>query len=1056
MKRSNILFALVLATGLATTVTLSLAPSLQAQSAAVPDPSLYSGMQWRSIGPARGGRSIATGGSDARPLEYWFGATGGGAWKTTDGGTNWTPMTDGKISTSSIGSLAVCQSNPDVVYIGGGETQFRGNIIQGDGVYKTSDGGVKWDHLTDLRESQAIARLRVHPTNCDVVYAAVLGQVYNEHPQRGIFKSADGGKTWRRTLFRDEKTGGVDLSIDPKNPNVIFAALWEANRTPWSMSSGGPGSGLFKSTDAGDTWTEITKNPGLPAGLWGKVGVSVSGADGNRVYTIIENEAAGGLYVSDDAGATWKMINDNRNIRQRAFYYTRVNADPVDKDTVYLLNVQFFKSTDGGKTLSNIRVPHGDNHDLWISSTDNKRMVQSNDGAANVSFNGGETWTGQDIPTGQFYNVFTTKHVPYHVCGAQQDNSTACVGSQPSPGAGEGSLPPIFYAVGGGESGYIAPDPTDLSVFYAGSYGGYLSRLDRELGQQRAIHIYPDNPMGWSSIDIKERFQWTFPIVFSPVDPKVLYASSQHLYRTTTGGQNWEKISTNLTRSDPKTMQASGGPITKDQTGVETYAVIFTVAPSRQDANTIWTGSDDGWVHVTQDGGKNWNRITPPDLPDFTRISLIEASPHQNGVAYLAGNRYQMGDRKPYVYKTADFGKSWQKITTGIPDTDFARVIREDPKRKGLLYLGTEHGIYISFNDGVSWQSLKLNLPTTPVHGIVVEDRDLVIGTHGRGFYILDNIGVLRQATPELTSSALHLFEPINPMRGRDRNVSFDYYLNQEAAEVKIEFLDAQGTVLRSFSGTPKAAPAPASDNPFGGGPPRVATAKGINRFSWDMRYEGSTVFPGMIMWAAQPQRGPAAPTGRYTVRITANGETKTRDFNITLDPRLVAAGITEADLAEQFSLSRRVRDKVSEANQAVIDIRNIREQVNQRLQKVSGRRKIEIQKLADGLLQPLAQVEEEAYQVRNRSGQDPLNYPIRLNNKIAALAGVIESADNKPTDQSVEVFNELSAQLDAQLKKMQQTLTVELPRLNAALRREKVEAVDPKAAPAPPAKPQQ
>jgi len=1055
MKRLNLLFALTLAAGTATVGALYFSPAASAQASATVDPSLYSGMQWRSIGPARGGRSIATAGSDSRPLEYWFGATGGGAWKTTDGGTNWAPMTDGKITSSSIGSLAVCQSNPDVVYIGGGETQFRGNIIQGDGVYKTSDGGVKWDHLTDLRESQAIARLRIHPTNCDIVYAAVLGQVYNEHPQRGIFKSADGGKTWRRTLFRDEKTGGVDLSIDPKNPNVIFAALWEANRTPWSMSSGGPGSGLFKSTDAGDTWTEITKNPGLPTGLWGKVGVSVSGADGNRVYTIIENEAAGGLYVSDDAGATWKLINDNRNIRQRAFYYTRVNADPVDKDTVYLLNVQFFKSTDGGKTTTNIRVPHGDNHDLWISSTDNKRMVQSNDGSANVTFNGGQTWTGQDIPTGQFYNVFTTKHVPYHVCGAQQDNSTACVGSQAAPGAGEGSLPPIFYAVGGGESGYIAPDPNDLSVFYAGSYGGYLSRLDRELGQQRAIHIYPDNPMGWSSIDIKERFQWTFPIVFSPVDNKTLYASSQHLYRTVTGGQNWEKISPNLTRSDPKTMQASGGPITKDQTGVETYAVIFTVAPSRQDANTIWTGSDDGWVHVTQDGGKNWNRITPPDLPDFTRISLIEASPHQNGVAYLAGNRYQMGDRKPYVYKTADFGKSWQKITTGVPDTDFARVIREDPKRKGLLYLGTEHGIYISFNDGASWQSLRLNLPTTPVHGIIVEERDLVIGTHGRGFYILDNIGVLRQATPELTTDALHLFEPINPMRGRDRNVSFDYFLNQEAAEVKIEFLDAQGTVLRSFTGTPKPAAEPANDNPFGGGPPRVATAKGINRFSWDMRYEGSTVFPGMIMWAAQPQRGPAAPTGRYTVRVTANGQTETRDFNITLDPRLVAAGITEADLAEQFNLSRRVRDKVSEANQAVIDIRNIRDQVNQRLQKVTGRRKVEIQKLADSLLQPLAQVEEEAYQVRNRSGQDPLNYPIKLNNKIAALAGVIESADNKPTDQSVEVFNELSAQLDAQLKKMQQTLTTELPRLNAALRREKVEVVDPKAKPAPPARPQ-
>ena len=1027
-------------------------PEPSAQTAGTVDPSLYSGMRWRSVGPARGGRSLAVGGSESRPLEYWFGATGGGAWKTTDGGTNWTPMTDGKITTSSIGSLAVCQSNPDVVYIGGGETQLRGNIIQGDGVYKTTDGGTKWDHLTDLRDSQAIARLRVHPTNCDIVYAAVLGQIYNPHPQRGIFKSADGGKTWRRTLYRDDKTGGVDISIDPKNPNVIFASLWEANRTPWSMSSGGPGSGLFKSTDGGDSWTEITKNQGLPTGLWGKVGVSVSGADGNRVYTLIENEAAGGLYVSDDAGTSWKLINDSRNMRQRAFYYTRVYADPVEKDTVYVLNVQFFKSTDGGKTTTTIRVPHGDNHDLWISTTDNKRMVQSNDGSANVSVNGGQTWTRQDIPTGQFYNVITTRHVPYHICGAQQDNSTACVGSQANPGAGEGSLPPIFYAAGGGESGYIAPDPKDLNVFFAGSYGGYLSRLDRETGQQRAVNIYPNNPMGYSSIDIKERFQWTFPIVFSPVDPKVLYATSQHVFRTTNEGQSWERISPNLARNDPKTMQASGGPITKDQTGVETYAVVFTLAPSRQDVNTIWAGSDDGWVHITRDGGKNWERITPPDLPEFARISLIDASPHQNGVAYLAANRYQMGDRKPYVYKTADFGKTWQKIVTGIPATDFPRVIREDVKRRGLLYVGTEHGIYVSFNDGASWQSLQLNLPVTPVHGIISEERDLVIGTHGRGFYVLDNIGVLRQATPELTDNALFVFEPLDPMRGRDRNVTFDYYLNKEAPEVKIEFLDAQGNVLRTFSGTPKTEKpaADAADNPFsGGGPPRVATARGINRFTWDMRYEGAVVFPGMIMWAAQPQRGPAAPTGKYSVRITAHGETQARDFNIAIDPRLVAEGVTEADLLEQFTLSLRVRDKVSAANQAVIDIRSLRQQITDRLQKVSARRKNEIQKLADAVLVPLTAVEEEAYQVRNRSSQDPLNYPIKLNNKIAALAGVIESADNRPTDQSVEVFNELSAQLDAQLQKMTDTLKKQLPLLNAALKREKLDAVDPKAKPA-------
>ena len=1029
--------------------------------AAAVDPVLYAGMQFRSVGPARGGRSIAAGGSDQRPNEYWFGATGGGAWKTTDGGTTWAPMTDGKIAMSSVGAVGVCQSNPDVVYIGGGEAAFRGNIIQGNGIYRTTDGGTSWTHL-GLTDSQAVARLRVHPTDCDTVHAAVLGQTYNEHPERGVFKSTDGGKSWKKTLFRDARSGAVDLSVDPQNPKVMFASLWEAFRTPWSMSSGGPGSGLFKSSDGGDSWTEITRNPGLPAGLWGKVGVAISPVDGSRAWALIENEAEGGLYMTDDAGATWAKVSDNRNIRQRAFYYTRLVADTKEKDTIYLLNVQFFRSTDAGKTLTTIRVPHGDNHDLWISPADNRRMVQSNDGSANVTVNRGQTWTGQDIPTGQFYNVVTTKHVPYHICGAQQDNSTACVGSQAQAGAGEGSLPPIFYAVGGGESGYIAPDPADPNVFYAGSYGGYLTRLDRETGQQRAVNIYPDNPMGYSAIDIKERFQWTFPIVFSPVDPTVLYASSQHLFRTTTGGQSWEKISPNLTRSDPKTMQASGGPITRDQTGVETYAVIFTIAPSRQDANTIWTGSDDGWVHVTRDGAKTWQKVTPPDLPEFARISLIEASPHQNGAAYLAANRYQLGDRAPYLYKTVDYGASWTKITAGIPGDDFLRVVREDPARRGLLYAGTEHGLYVSFNDGATWQSLQLNLPDTPVHGLIVEARDLVVGTHGRGFYVLDNIGVLRQAAPEITASPLHVFTTFNPLRGRDRNVTVDYYLGRAADEVKIEILDASGAVLRTFTGAPTDDPnaglPPGVDAAtaamFGLTPPRVGYAAGMNRFTWDMRDQGATVFPGMIMWAAAPQRGPAAPPGRYTARITANGATTATDFEIGLDPRLAEDGVTLEDLREQFALSTRIRDKVTEANTAVIAIRSLRDQVNDRMQKIPPRRKAEIQKLADSLLAPLAAVEGEIYQVRNRSSQDPLNYPIMLNNKIAALAGVVESADHKPTAQSYEVFTELTAALDAQLARMRQTLATELPRLNTALKRERQAPVDPGAKPAAPAPP--
>ncbi|MFN7978006.1 MAG: hypothetical protein U0P30_07710 [Vicinamibacterales bacterium] len=1040
--------------------TPALVPArLTAQPAATVDPVLYKGMSWRSLGPARGGRSIAAAGSDARPNEYWFGATGGGAWKTTDGGTTWAPMTDGKITMSTVGSLAVCQSNPDVVYIGGGETEFRGNIIQGDGVYRTTDGGATWTHL-GLKDSQAIARLRVHPTNCDTVYAAVLGPSYNDHPERGVFKSTDGGKTWKKTLYRNEKSGAVDLSIDPKNPNVMFASVWEAFRTPWGMSSGGPGSGLFKSTDGGDTWSEITKNAGLPVGIWGKVGVTVSPADGNRVYALIEHEPDGGLYLSDDAGTTWKKVSDNRNIRQRAFYYNRILADPKDKDTIYLLNVQFYRSTDAGKTLTNIRVPHGDNHDLWIAMNDPKRMVQANDGGANVSVNGGQTWTDQDYATGQFYNVFTTTHVPYHVCGAQQDNTTACVSSAPSGGFGDGGVPPVFYAVGGGESGYIAPDPTDPNVFYAGSYGGLLSRLDRETGQQRAVDIYPNNPMGYSAIDIKERFQWTYPIVFAPTNPKVLYASSQHLWRTMNGGQSWEKISPNLTRSDPKTLQASGGPITKDQTGVETYGVIFTIAPSRQDANTIWTGSDDGWVHVTRDGAKTWDKITPPDLPEFARISLIEASPHVNGAAYLAANRYQLGDRAPYLYKTTDFGRTWTKIVSGIPADDFLRTVREDPKRRGLLYAGTEHGLYVSFDDGASWQSLRLNLPDTPVHGIVVEERDLVIGTHGRGFYVLDNIGVLRQSTPTTTTEQLHVFDTFNPLRGRDRNVSIDYYLGAAADEVTVEILDGAGTVLRTFKGSAKdtGSGTPPGVDPdmaafLGMNRARVGVAKGMNRFTWDMRYEGATVFPGMIMWAAAPQRGPAAPPGRYSARITALGQSRSTTFEVGLDPRLAADGITVADLQEQFTLSAKIRDAVAEANQAVIAIRAVRDQVNDRMQKIPPRRKAEIQKLADSLLSTLGTVEAEVYQVRNKSSQDPLNYPIKLNNKIAALAGVVESADSKPTAQSYDVFTELQQALQAQLAAMKQSLDGDLPRLNNALRREKVAPVDPKApAPAPPA----
>jgi photosystem II stability/assembly factor-like uncharacterized protein len=987
------------------------------------DASFFSGLRWRSIGPARGGRSQAAAGSAKRPMEYYFGATGGGVWKTTDGGITWRAVTDRFLETSSVGAIAVAESNPDVVYVGMGETELRGNIIQGDGVYKTTDAGRTWTHV-GLEKTMAIGRIRVHPENPDIAYVAALGDPYSSTPDRGVFKTTDGGKTWNRVLFRDEKTGAVDLSMDPKNPDVLYAGLWEVFRTPHSLSSGGPGSGLFKTTDGGRTWTELSRNAGLPKPLWGKVAVSVSGADSTRVYALIEAHD-GGLFLSDDGGATWKLANDSRNIRQRAFYYTRINADPQAKDTVYILNVSFYRSTDAGKTLRSIRVPHGDNHDLWIAPNDARRMVQANDGGANVSFNAGESWTDQDFPTAQFYNVFTTAHVPYHVCGAQQDNSTACV---PSTG-GE------LYAVGGGESGYIAPDPEDPDVFYAGSYGGLLTRINRRTGERRNINVWPDNPMGHSGSDMTERFQWTYPIIIAPTNANVLYATSQHVWRSTNEGQSWQRISPDLTRHDPATLGPSGGPITLDQTGVETYATVFTLAPSALEGNVIWAGSDDGVVHVTRDGGKNWQKVTPPGLPEFTRISLIEASPHAVGTAYLAGNRYQRSDRAPYVYKTTDFGKSWTKIVTGIPTDDFARAIREDKKRKGLLFLGTETGIYVSFDDGGHWQSLRLELPVTPVHGIQITDNDLVIGTHGRSFYILDNISVLRQVNAGMAAEPLVLFDPADAVRSVSRGVFVDYYLKDAADTLTIDILDGAGQVIRTFSGPP--APAGGGERQAEGeedeggrqGPPaRVTATRGMNRFTWDMRYPNAVEFPGLIMWAAST-RGPMAPPGRYQVRVTAGGATKTQAFEIRRNAAV--PGVTDADLQAQFTLARQISGRVSDANRAVIRIRDLKRQIGERTSSGAGEA---LKTAGQALADKLTEVEGEIYQHRLRSNQDPLNYPIRLNNKLAALQGTVESGDYRPTDQSIAVFKELSARLDTQLSRLDALLESDLAAFNKSL----------------------
>ncbi len=598
----------------------------------------FGALRWRSLGPARGGRSIAVAGSAARPYEYYMGATGGGLWKTTDAGISWKPVTDGLIHYSSVGAVAVSASNPDIVYIGTGEADIRGNIIQGGGAYKSSDAGKTWTHI-GLADTQVIAKIRVHPTNPDLVYVAAFGHHAAPNPERGVFRSRDGGKTWEKILFRDNKTGADELVIDPNNPQVIYVALWEAYRNAFEMSSGGPGSGIFKSTDGGDHWTEISRNPGLPKTMLGKIGLSVSGADSNRVYAQIEAED-GGFFLSDDAGATWKKVNERRDLRQRAFYYSRVYADPKVKDTVWVLNVNIYKSTDAGKTWKASNVPHGDNHDMWIASNDSNRMIEANDGGGTISVNGGETWTPEPMPTAQFYHVITTKHVPYHICGAQQDNSTACVSSQPpqgGPGGSGGGADLVFYSVGGGESGYIASDPRNPDIFYAGSYGGLITRLDKRTGQERQVNPYPDNPMGYASADIAERFQWTFPIVIAPTDPRIIYVGSQHVWKSTNEGQSWERISPDLTRHDPKTMGPSGGPLTKDNTGVETYATVFAIAPSARDGNVIWAGSDDGYVQVTRNAGTSWKNVTPKGAG-----RLCAHQPHR-GVAVPRGHRVRGG-----------------------------------------------------------------------------------------------------------------------------------------------------------------------------------------------------------------------------------------------------------------------------------------------------------------------------------------------------------------------------------------------------------------------------
>ena len=1024
---------------------LSRAASVPASFAEPVDSTILKAYRWRSVGPDRGGRSIAISGVKGQPKVAYFGATGGGLWKTTDGGEAWAPVTDGQLNSSSVGAVAVSESDPNIVFIGMGESCIRGNIQPGDGVYKSTDAGKTWKH-SGFRNSDAISRIRIHPTNPNIVFVADFGNYGNDSDERGIFKSTDGGQTWRKVLYKGPNTGGVDISIDKTNPRVMYAALWQAFRKEWSMSSGGPGSGLYKSTDGGETWTDITHVTGLPAGIDGKIGVAVSPADPTRVYALVENEN-GGLYRSEDAGATWALINPNRTIRQRAFYYTHVFADPRNKDLVYLLNTGVFRSTDGGKTLTSFAG--GDSHDLWIDPDNSEHVLHASDGGGAVTYNASNdnrTWSSRAYPTGQFYHVVATSRVPYDVCGSQQDSNEQCVPS-PAPqasgrggGGGRGAAPAV-YSPGGSEDGYIAPDPRDPDIFYSGTNangGGFLQKVNRRTGEIREVSPYPRMFSGEESAVLRERWQWTYPIVFSPVDHKTLYASSQHLWKTTNGGDSWERISPDLTRHDPATMGPSGGPITRDMNGPEVYAVIFAVAPSRRTTNVIWTGSDDGIVSVTKDGGKSWSNVTPRDMPDFGRVSIIDASAFDSATAYVAVKRFLLEDKAPYIFRTHDFGKTWTQIVSGIRPDDFVHAVREDPARKGMLYAAAQHGVYVSYDDGDHWQSLSLNLPDIPVWDLIVTDHDLAIATHGRGFYILDNIGPMRQYNASVASASdLVLFPPDAAIRS-STPTTIQYWLKHPAQAVRLDILDAKGHVVRTFPDTmnaaaDSAAAAAAAAAGFGRGrggasstPPKTA---GLSSFTWDQRYTPAKTFPGMILWGGNTN-GPAAPPGKYTVRLTADGKSVTQPLIVKRNPFHEA---TDADLQAQFALAIQLRDKVSEANSAVIQIRTIKQQVADRLTKSPD---AELKIAANKLTSDLSAVEEEIYQVRNQSGQDPLNFPIKINNRLAALLGVVTSADAKPIGNAAPIFTDLKGELKAQTDRMIKALDTDLPAFNAQAKR--------------------
>jgi photosystem II stability/assembly factor-like uncharacterized protein len=1045
-------------------------------------------MRWRCIGPPRGGRVVAVAGDPEDPAVFYFGACAGGVWKTSDAGTYWENVSDGFFRTSAVGAIAVADSDHNVIYAGMGESCIRGDVSYGDGVYRSTDGGKTWTHL-GLEDTRHIARIRVHPEHADIVYVAALGHAFGPNSQRGVFRSHDGGKSWDKVLFLSEEAGAIDLSLDATNPRILYAAMWEAHRTPWSLVSGGPGSGIYKSTDGGDSWQELTGNPGLPQGLKGRIGIAASPARSGRVWATVESEDAA-LYRSDDAGATWENVSDNQDIQGRPWYYQHIFADPQDSDTVWVLNYQTWKSTDGGKNFDQVTTPHGDNHDLWIDPRNPRRMIEGNDGGACVSLNGGETWsTIYNQLTAQFYHVATDNEFPYRVYGTQQDNSAISVPSRTHKGA----IPwGDCYTVGNSESGHIAVHPQDPNIVVSGAVGssagggGNLVRYDHATGQVRIITVWPELGTGRGANEMKHRFQWTFPVQFSHHDPDILYVAGNLVFRSTDQGSTWEPISPDLTRADTSKMETSGGPITKDTSGAETYGTIFAFVESPHEPGVFWAGSDDGLVHISRDAGKTWNDITPIDLPEWTLINMIEVSPHTPATAYMAATRYKLDETRPMLYKTSDYGQSWTDISQGIPESDYTRVIREDPGRRGLLYVGTETGVYVSYDDGGAWSPLQGNLPTVPIYDLAVKDNDLIAATHGRSFWILDDLATLHQLTNELAGSPVQLLQPRTSIRLRSpaasrkpskgkhyrlslgadvtytekkgpggetvrqfldagenppQGVIVTYYLKEAPeGQVTLKVWDNQDQLINTFTSTD-----PENQSGDGDQEPRLPAVSGINRFVWNMRYPDARKVPG-DKTTEDMTTGPTAPPGDYRISLSVDGTEQTREFQIVKDPRVAAS---QADFDSQFDLHLSIRDKLSETHDSINKLRNIRRQVEEWEQRAEFHSSAEaVASAGIPLKEKLAAIENELVQVDHKGARDRLNLPVKLNRKLAEVIAVVASADFAPPKQAGEVFQDLSTRIDVQIKLLEDVVENDVFQFVNLVEELGIPAIIPSAAP--------